>query len=160
MPTEEQKESLISDLRHKVREHGLAIVTVFGDANTPSYGYTIGLSAKGLPEIFIAGAHPEAIGGILNDVGRRALKGGIELTTGEPKHDLIDQFMAVLMPVIPEKKNTLLLVEQVLDSAPGNWEAVQLVWPDTQGRFPWSENVDDIAILAQDFGLYIPPSLH
>lgn len=161
MSIEEQIQQLVADLRQKIADHGFAIACVFGEENTPPFGYTIGLSTKGLAEIFIAGVPPEAIHGILNDVGRRALEGKIALTPREPMDGLIDQFMAALMPVKSEMKTkTLRLVEPVLDPAPDNWEAVQLVWPDTEGRFPWSEEVSDLARLAQDFGLYSPPALH
>ena len=123
-------EEYFDELRATVRTHGWAVQYVESD-RTP-YAYTIGLHDSGLPELLVTGVSPQRATRLLNSLARDTLRG----TTLEPGQ----QISVPTGPLIE-------IVEVNHPDAHMNWavafggpdvRAMQLVWADGRGRWPWA----------------------
>jgi len=120
-------------LREKMRRHGWAVQYV--EERRP-FAYTIGLHDCGLPELLVTGVSPQRAVRLLNAVARDAMRGRT-LTPGE-------QFTLNAGPRIE-------IVEVDHPDAHLCWavafggpiRAVQLVWADGHGRWPWAPDFCD-----------------
>ena len=114
--------------------HGWTVIAVFPTRADPGplFAYTVGLSGKGLPELVIYGLPGPVARRLLNEVARRMVAAKEPFRGG-------DEILGVLADELPlvavgiEDGGDLNLVRE-LYGAP---EAVQLVWPDGDGVFPW-----------------------
>lgn len=74
----------MADLRaanvRRIDANGWMIQYVFGEPGLPPFAYTVGLTAKDLPEAYVEGLNPNQAGELLNEVARSLLAGGIEPT--------------------------------------------------------------------------------
>jgi len=151
----EELERITQTLREKADAAGFAVLSVFGDEQTLPFSYTIGLARHGLPEIIVPSLAPEQAQAMLNDIGQRAIAGKLSLTPQGPIEGLIfGQAPGAFLAVSAGKHAEMLrTVGPVLDLAPGQWSAVQLIVRDQSGRFPWDAGCDPRARAAQDLGL-------
>ncbi len=120
-----------------VLRHGWQVTVVFAgdEPDEPAFAYTIGLPHRvGHPELVISGLDQDLMYRVLNDVGQRVMDGQ-RLVPG----DLLEGVLAHV-PVLVEAVADDWLPETVSWSG---WfhrrrvTALQLVWPDTSGRFAW-----------------------
>jgi len=117
-------------LRSTMVEHGWAVQYV--ESKRAPFAYTVGLHDCGLPELLVTGVSPPRAKRLLNAVAREAMRGR-SLIPGEQ---------------IPVQDGPLVeIVEVDHPDAHMGWavafggpqiRAVQLVWADGRGRWPWS----------------------
>ena len=122
-------------LRSTIRKHGWAVQYVEGDRMP--YAYTIGMHQRGLPEFLVTGLPPKRALWLLDTFAKRTLAGrppvpgnqvwlpaGTRVELVEIDHPDAHLYMAVNIegPDI---------------------SAVQLVWADGRGRWPWAPGFDD-----------------
>jgi uncharacterized protein DUF4262 len=119
-----------------VIEHGWATQYVEDD-RTP-YAYTIGLHEFGLPELLVTGVSPQRAARVLNTTARIALRDDDAPMPGD----------RIQLPAGP-------LIEVVSVDHPGahmnmavaiygpDVRALQLVWADGHGRWPWAAGFSD-----------------
>jgi Domain of unknown function (DUF4262) len=127
-------QDLLNELRAKKLKNGWAMMYV--ETRTP-YAYTIGLHERGLPELLVTGLAPQRAAWLLNHVAQKAVHG------------------APLMPGERIRLGPGLVIEIVEVEQPGahmnaavafygsDFRAVQLVWADGRGRWPWAAAFDD-----------------
>jgi hypothetical protein len=124
------------DLLHeKIRKRGWTVQYVESDRRP--YAYTIGLHDWNVPELLITGVSPQRALRLL-DIGARRLLSGEVLTPGQQ---------------IPLADGPLIeIVEVAHPDAHMGWavalggqdiRALQLVWADGRGRWPWSAEFAD-----------------
>lgn len=125
-----------------ISTYGHEIRVVFPTAEEPGhvFGYTIGRTAFDYPELLITGPlQPDHIGGLLNTIAEIPdLVTGRVLTTEELNGQL-GPYPAKLMTV------TDLAAAQmfgVLKLFPEGASALQVLWPDAEGRFPDEDGYD------------------
>lgn len=104
--------------------------------NEPSFAYTIGLwKTYGHPEIISFGLTTKTLHEILNNAGKK-VKEGNNLTTEQDNLDIFEivpaQFIAVDKNRISDYFGYCMQFNDYKD-----FPALQLVWTDRQGRFPW-----------------------
>jgi hypothetical protein len=125
----------LDELRMTMLEHGWAVQYVESD-RTP-FGYTVGLHDCGLPELMITGVSAERAGRLLNTVAKDMM-GGTVLSPG--------QKIAIRSGPLVE------IVEVANPDAHLKWavafggqevRALQLVWADGRGRWPWAAAFSD-----------------
>jgi uncharacterized protein DUF4262 len=125
----------LDELRRTMREHGWAVQYVESD-RTP-FGYTVGLHDCGLPELLITGVPAQRAERLLNTVARDMMDGKA-LSPG--------QKIAVRSGPLVEA------VEVANPDAHMTWavafggpevRALQLVWADGRGRWPWAAAFSD-----------------
>jgi Domain of unknown function (DUF4262) len=121
-------------LREKMRKNGWAVQYV--EDRTP-FAYTIGLHDCGLPELLVTGVSPQRAKRLLNAVARDIMRGRT-LTPGA-------QITLDTGPLIE-------IVEVDHPDAHMSWavafggpeiRAMQLVWADGRGRWPWAPGFCD-----------------
>lgn len=105
------------------------------DEAAPAFAYTVGLAHRaGHPELLMSGLDPTVMHRALNDVARRILQGR-RLAPGDALEDVLVGVPLAVEQVAPEA-----LADTVTWS---RWfhrrdvEALALVWPTTDGVFPW-----------------------
>jgi hypothetical protein len=109
------------------------------DATTP-FAYTVGLTAHGYPELFIAGLAPGIAHALLNDLAGRVYDQAKRFTHGQRVSDLIAGYDAIIVegPVIEALPPMAAIARYGRDQI----RLQQIVWPDRQGRFPWQDGYD------------------
>jgi len=138
-PGGEPDEKLIAD----VHRYGCHILRVLADDTGPEFAYSIGLYLNyEQPEVLIFGMPVDKAQLILNDLAERASRGA-RFFAGESS-DLFLEGYSVSFVEIPLEayREHLGFAIWFYASLPGPFPAVQLVWPDRDGRFPWDSGVD------------------
>lgn len=105
---------------------------VQGVSGRRPFAYTIGLTDCGLPELLVTGMREAAAATLLNTVAARVLHQELEAEQPlELAAGLVLEVLRVDRPQDHLLTATALYGEQV--------RALQLVWPDEQGRYPWQQ---------------------
>lgn len=128
-------EDYLAELRETMLRHGWAVQYVENERRP--FAYTVGLTRYGLPELLITGVAPRRAARLLSTVAQRAVDGDrpapgmtVDLAAGpfvemvEVKHPDVHLVFAIAM-----------FGEEVT--------ALQVVWADSRGRWPWSPGFDD-----------------
>jgi hypothetical protein len=79
----------LDDLHREVARHGWLIVSVPLGPELPEATSTVGLTARGLPELVVLGLPPVVGGALLHEIAGR-LVAGVSLPAGEPVPDLVE----------------------------------------------------------------------
>jgi hypothetical protein len=123
-------EDYFDEVRETIRTHGWMVQYVESD-RTP-FAYTIGLHDWGFPELSITAVSPQRATRLLNTVARDAVAGK-NLTPGQqfklPSGPLIE--------IVGMSRPDAHLNFAVAFGGP-EIRALQLVWADGRGRWPWS----------------------
>jgi hypothetical protein len=133
--------------RRLIAEHGWSLVSVHDDV---VFVYTCGLTAKDLPEVVIAGLSGDTAAGLLNDVVKRILDAPPGPADGENIEGIANfplRLHTIEDPVVLEH---IPRVARVI--AGGEVRLRQLLWPDTQGRFPGEAGFDEKLLRYQQLG--------
>jgi hypothetical protein len=142
MSTEDQ---ILDAVDFHVNRVGNAVQGVFDpDGKEPTYAYTIGNCTRGMPELIMSGLPPEVLQALLNDASRMMREGTLKvvdhLVTGELAQGYNTVFRLVKSEIAREQTGVL--------NAYCRWkhlaypEVFQLVFPDTQHRFPWDADCE------------------
>lgn len=135
-----------------VEEHGVHVVHVAdgGDEDAAGaaarvrapYSYSIGLFHHfDQPEVVVFGLDEEVAQDLIDLIADEASEGR-RFHAGTDHRDLLSHYPVRFLPVPPHWR-TRLLGTAALVYGEQPFEVVQLVWPDKQGRWPWSEGVRD-----------------
>ena len=130
------RDDYISTVMDTIDEYGVMIQAVFsgeGQEPSPSFAYTVGLAAIGEPEIIVFGLSPETSHHILNSMalplGERAWQPGIS-------HEVFGLDVPAYLLVVADSSEHL-TVSNMLFGGADPIPALQLVYPDKNGRWPW-----------------------
>lgn len=135
-------ETAESRVSSDVRDHGWHVVLVGASGSAPEFAYTVGLTATFQHlEIAVLGLPSAKAQLLLNGVGA-AIRQGTRFGAGDQSAELLIGYPVAFIAFPPG------LVQQYLGFAwqfygGGGFEALQLVWPDGKGRFPWDPGVSD-----------------
>lgn len=137
----------ISDL---VERFGWAVVSVMPTKDSPqphvAFAYTIGLHRKGLPELFMAGLAPQSLIDCLNLAAQVLVSaGGVE--DGQTTDRIADRFPCMFRSLPADVVSAKGL--QALAFAGGEVEGAHVVFPDSQGRWPWDPECEPTTRLVQ-----------
>ena len=132
---EKTREDYLDVMRSIIREHGWAVQFVEDDR--APFAYTIGLNARGLPELLMTGLAPKRSQLLLNRAAELALREGAPVPGAQ--FTLCDRLPVEVVEVgHPEAHMAI-----ALDIARGRpVRARQLVWADNLGRWPWARGFD------------------
>lgn len=126
---------VVEETRASIAKYGWTVIGVFptSDDEGGPFAYTVGLSAKHLPELAVYGL-PVPVGQqVLNMVSRRMVDAGAGIVAGQRIEDVLAGDVD-LVAVEMTRTDDLTMVRQVYGSVR---PAVQLCWPDLDGLFPW-----------------------
>jgi len=133
-PSDAEAEEDIDGLRASVREHGWAIKYV-EDERRP-YAYTMGLHELGLPELLVTGVTRERALALLDYFIDEAIDKGAP----RPGDRIALSDTACIEAVHVDQPDVHLGLAVRLFGA--KLRAVQLVWTDMYGRWPWDKQFD------------------
>lgn len=122
-----------------VRQHGWAVEYVIGEPGErePPFAYTIGLTGLDHDELIIFGVSAETAGAALNTLGER-IRGGSRIVPGELQ--TFEQWPHRLHALeLPNPEDLLLAACRYYQHPVA---ALQLVWDDKWGHFPWEPSYD------------------
>ncbi len=122
-------------LREQIRAMGWVVQYVEDDRS--SFAYTIGLHARGLPELLVTGLAPKRARWLLNTYARRALIGR-RPAPGER----VSLPASTRVELVEVAQPDVHLSMAIAIGGP-RVAAVQLVWADDRGRWPWAPGFDD-----------------
>jgi hypothetical protein len=122
-------------LRRKISATGWVVQYV--ECERRPFAYTIGLHARGLPELLVTGLAPTRAAWLLNTFAKRAVSGtrhvaGDEVSLPAGTH------LEIVDVEHPDAHMGMAIAIEGRDIA-----AVQLVWADSRGRWPWAPGFDD-----------------
>jgi hypothetical protein len=119
-----------------VEEHGWSVQGVLAEDGQPGWAYSVGLwHTARLPELCIFGLPFSVQGHAINAVGRQA-RDGARLDDRSPIEGVLDPGPLMLRPVHPSWLGTSMFASAIrFYGQPLRFR--QLVWPDSEGRFPW-----------------------
>jgi hypothetical protein len=129
------REDYLALLRKTIRAHGWAVQYV-DDDRTP-FAYTIGLHDRGLPELLVTGLEPNRATWLLNTFAKRVVAGRMSAPGNQvwlPAGTRVE-LVAVAHPDAHLNMAVAIGGPEI--------EAVQLVWADGRGRWPWAPGFDD-----------------
>lgn len=108
-------------------------------ASNPSWSYTFGLKAKfGVPDVLVFSLSHVIAMALLNTLGALAKDGKPIHKAGEITLDLAEGLPAAFVAIAEDKSVNYMGRGLVIDDILGvKSEAVQLVWSDETGKFPW-----------------------
>lgn len=142
----ERMEELRRRTEQRVLQYGHEVVGVYpGPDDDPRYFYyTVGRSASRRPELLLTGAlPPNAAMIILNDIAAQDRAGKIDLVAladlGQPVE--IENFDARLKFIWADPEDAEMF-QAINYGGPGGIRAIQVLWPDPQGRFPDNPDFD------------------
>lgn len=132
----------INILRH-IEEFGCSITSVFDpEGAQPRFSYSIGISRScGAPELIVVGLNPELGKWIVNEYYRRASTG--ETFSPDVLYaGFLDGFPVKFAPVAREHRQEYMCSSCWLYGGP-DFEALQLIWPGTDGTWPDGPSAPD-----------------
>jgi len=121
-----------------IDEHGWALIAVApaqGDSGV-SFTYTVGLTAQFLPELVVYGLEPSSAGALLNAAATHMVATG-ELKPGDRLDGVLaDGRQVAIIDIAAEDIADFAMVHNIYGAV---LSARQVVWPDSDGKFPWEK---------------------
>jgi hypothetical protein len=119
-----------------VKQHGWHMITVSEDDEGPGFTYTIGLfHTYQHPEVIVFGLPNRVMQGVVDCVAG-LVKGGAQFADGEQSDRIINSYACIFRTVLQEHYAAHFGYANWFYK-PKHFPAVQCVWPDKAGRFPW-----------------------
>lgn len=123
-------EDYLDTIRATMREHGWAVQ--FVESERLPFAYTVGLYARGLPELLLTGLPPQTSARLLNSIAHQIVEDGIAVQPAmhiDYQGEFLLEVVEVDHPEVHLKFAAALFGPQI--------RALQLVWTDDPGRWPW-----------------------
>lgn len=116
--------------------HGWAVQAVAPatDDDGAPFAYTVGMTVRSLPELLIYGLPSEVATVVLNAAGARMGEDG-PLQDGQRLSGLIQNYDLAVVDAV--HTHDLAMARRFYGN--DQVQAIQLVWPDQNGRYPWDE---------------------
>ena len=135
-PADESERKVVSD----VQIHGWHVVKVFASAERPEFAYTIGLQHNfGHPELIVFGLSSKIAHAALNVAGDN-IRAGACYQAGTQTDQILNQYLCAFRPV-PLAQYREHLGFALWFYRGSAFQALQLIYPDREGRWPWQDGV-------------------
>lgn len=129
------------NIKRIVKEHGWFVAKFPATDYLPSFCYTIGLwKTYKHPELISFGLTLGTLSSVLN-IGGNLVKNGHQIMSNRKSDAFFENGKAFLLEVDP--RNIKDYFGYGLWYNEGSFPAVQIVWPDRIGNFPWEDNYDE-----------------
>ena len=129
------------NIKRIVDEYGWFVAKFPATDYLPSFCYTIGLwKTFKHPELISFGLTTETLGSILNIAGD-LVKAGETIDANTESDLFFENSNAYLLEVDPRNINDYFGYGLWYNQ--GNFPAIQIVWPDREGNYPWNEDFSE-----------------
>jgi hypothetical protein len=127
---------------HDVEAFGWHVIKVAGDEAGPAFAFTIGLERElGHPELIMIGLPPDVMHSVLNVAGE-SIRAGRRYEPGTDTCELLEGYACKLLP-FPRIAYLAFLGYARWFYDGDDFEALQCVWPDQAGRYPWDAGASE-----------------
>lgn len=134
-------------IKRIVDQHGWFVGKLPATDYLPSFCYTIGLWKNYQhPELISFGLTPDTLGAILN-IGGEMVEGGQRLEPNQEYDEFFEQGTAMILDV--DERNLGDYFGYGLWYNGGAFPAMQIVWKDRNGKFPWEDGFEEEFIYRQ-----------
>ncbi|MBW2315549.1 MAG: DUF4262 domain-containing protein [Deltaproteobacteria bacterium] len=125
-------------VKRDIADHGWHVVKVMEDATGPGHAFTIGLhETHGHPEIVVVGPNLDVLHQLVNAVGED-VRAGRRFEAGQGYDGILSGMRCEFREVhLANYGDFLGYAGWYYEGAP--FPALQCVWPDPEGRFPWED---------------------
>jgi hypothetical protein len=136
---------ILEQLRKRIDQHGWTVMGVFADPEAqppvPSFAYTIGLTENCQhPELVIMGLPPEVAQSILAGACERIKQGTLTCQDSASDDRVVEGYSVMFRTVHPNHLPDYLRAARAIEG--DDVRAVQIIWPDPAGTFPWQTGAD------------------
>ena len=146
MMEEDWRQEHFRKVEEDIEKYLCNITGVGAGSGSPSFSYSTGLSRYALPEIIICGLPMEICSTFINQLANEMMNGK-ELELGKRYDEYVANYDAIFIKVSEENIDKYMKVTK--RHIEGEIEAFQMVWPDTDGVFPWEDGFDEKFIKMQ-----------
>lgn len=119
----------LGQLASVVEEHGWAVQ---GVGASPPFAYTVGLTECGAPELLMVGLPFTTMQTLLNDLARPVKEAARRYAPGERVPEILRDYDVVIRGPIDPRAGEMFQAINLY----GEIDAVQVLWPDKEGRYP------------------------
>jgi hypothetical protein len=131
-----------------VKEYGWHVLSVFEDDEGPGFSYTIGLfHTFKHPEVLMMGLDTDFMSGILNNIGDD-IRNGKRYEAGREYPEIVENYKCSFQR-INERFYGEYLGTAVRFYKGKAFPALQCIYPDMSGRYPWDEGVNSALLEMQ-----------
>jgi hypothetical protein len=129
-------------LKH-IEQFGCSVTSVFDpEGEDPPFSYSIGVAKScGAPELIVVGLDSKLGHALVNLYNERA-QAGERFLPGVPYTGFLEGFPVQFVPVTREHRETHMLSACWLHGG-SSFEALQLIWPSTEGAWPWEPDASE-----------------
>ncbi|MEG3156300.1 DUF4262 domain-containing protein [Lysobacter zhanggongensis] len=126
-----------------IKEHGCSVTSVLDpDGDQPAFSYSIGVAqSSDAPELIVVGLDSKIGHWLVNEYNRR-VKAGERFSPGVLYLGFLEGFAVQFGHVARHYRSEYMRSACWLHGGP-NFEALQLIWPNTSGIWPWDPEADD-----------------
>jgi hypothetical protein len=125
----------------RLEERGWFVNKIMADESAPQFAYSFGLYERWQqPELILAALELDTMHRLINDAGD-LIRRGARFNDGDTSNDLLEGLPVTFRSVNPTWRHKLMTWTSWY-YADSNFPALQIVWPDRAGRFPWDPNFD------------------
>lgn len=131
-----------------IEKYGCHVLNIFEGEGQPRFSYSIGIGKmQNKPELIVVGLKSELAHSIINNYCKRSLQGE-EFSPGKYYSDFIEGFEVTFIEM--DKKHYKEYLGWGLWLYKGeNFKTYQLIWPTTNGLWPWAEEKSEYYTWAQ-----------
>lgn len=134
------REAVIAQCRSLIEDVGWSVMLVGGNPHSlieREFAYTVGLwESYGHPEVLVLGLLPDVLHNVCNIIGRQVNDGGT-FEPGVPYGDILDGADAHFVQIDRNHYDRLNLANAIYEGT--DYPALQMIWPDWNGNFPWED---------------------
>lgn len=135
--TDDVDRKVISD----VRDYGWHVVIIPDDEEGPGFAFTIGLASTfEHPEVAIVGLPAATMHTMLNTIAE-LVRAGKRFTRGDRSAEVLEGYDVAFIAVDRAHYDEWLGYAVWFHRGEG-FAALQVVWPNRQGKFPWDEGAE------------------
>ena len=132
----------MKDIQATIATYGWMVMRINADARGPGFAYTIGLEQTlSHPEIIVVGLSMDIAHGVLNDAGAD-IRRGETFIAGRTYSNVLDTY-DVTFRVVPEYQFSAYLGHGCRFYEDRPFRALQLIYPNRDGRWPWDPEAAD-----------------
>ncbi len=128
----------LDQMRDRIDRYGWAVQFVEGEGVRSSFAYTVGLTPHGLPELAVTGLEPDQVGVWVNGPASACLQDRKQIRPGSRRpfaDGVLTEALVVSQPAWHLRIAATLYGSRI--------RATQLVWQDSERRWPWDRDFRD-----------------
>lgn len=130
------------DIKKDIEEYGLHVVMIPASDYLPSFAFSIGLVERyGHPEVICFGLPQQTAHTVVNGIAEMVKEGQV-LQPYADNHDIFEGGRATFLPVDPRNLRDY-FGSAIHYYGHADFPALELIWTDRQGRYPWEEEFEE-----------------